>query len=77
MKSSKAVILTVVGAIFRLFYTIAKIASITARSIASLDFISAVQFMPEGVLPINGLMAMCPLIGLHFHDWIGYDGVAF
>ena len=31
----------------------------------------------EGVLPDNRLMGMCRWMGLHFHDWIDYNGVAF
>ena len=30
-----------------------------------------------GALPSNRLMGMCRLIGLHCHDWIDYNGVAF
>ena len=29
------------------------------------------------VLPYKRLMGMCRWMGSHFHDWIGYDGVAF
>ena len=28
------------------------------------------------VLPSNGLMGMCCWMGLHFQDWIDYNGVA-
>ena len=28
-------------------------------------------------LPSNRLMGMCSWMGLHFHDWIDYNGVAF
>ena len=28
-------------------------------------------------LPYKRLMGMCRWIGLHFHDWIDYSGVAF
>ena len=30
-----------------------------------------------GALPYKRLMAMCRLMGSHFHDWIDYNGVAF
>ena len=30
-----------------------------------------------GVLPINQLMGICSWMGLCFHDWIDYYGVAF
>ena len=30
-----------------------------------------------GALPSNRLMGLCRWMGLHFHDWIDYDGVAF
>ena len=30
-----------------------------------------------GSLPSNRLMGMCRWMGLHFHGWIDYDGVAF
>ena len=30
-----------------------------------------------GALPSNRLMGMCRWMGSHFHDWIGYNGVAF
>ena len=30
-----------------------------------------------GVLPYKRLMGMCRRMGLHFHDWIDYNGVAF
>ena len=30
-----------------------------------------------GVLPSNRLMGMCHWMGLHFHDWMDYNGVAF
>ena len=30
-----------------------------------------------GVLPSNRLMGMCRWMGLHFHDWIDYNGVTF
>ena len=30
-----------------------------------------------GALPYKRLMGMCSLMGLHFHDWIDYNGVAF
>ena len=33
--------------------------------------------VPEGVLPYKRLMGMCRWMGLHFHDWIDYNGVAF
>ena len=26
---------------------------------------------------MNGLMGMCRWMGLHFHDWIDYNGVEF
>ena len=29
------------------------------------------------VLPYKRLMRMCRWMGLHFHDWIDYNGVAF
>ena len=29
------------------------------------------------VLPYKRLMGMCHWMGLHFYDWIGYNGVAF
>ena len=29
---------------------------------------------PGGLM---GLMGMCCWMGTHFHDWIGYNGVAF
>ena len=38
------------------------------------------QFSARGrgeVLPSNRLMGMCRWMGLHFHDWIDYNGVAF
>ena len=28
-------------------------------------------------LPYKRLMGMCRWMGLHFHDWIDYSGVAF
>ena len=31
----------------------------------------------EGVLPDKRLMGMCHWMGLHFHDWIDYNGVTF
>ena len=33
--------------------------------------------IPGGALPSNRLMGMCLWMGLHFHGWIDYDGVAF
>ena len=30
-----------------------------------------------GVLPYKRLMGMCRWVGLHFHDWIDYNGIAF
>ena len=30
-----------------------------------------------GVLPYKRLMGMCRGMGLHFHDWSDYNGVAF
>ena len=30
-----------------------------------------------GVLPYKRLMGMCRWMGLHFHDWSDYNGVAF
>ena len=30
-----------------------------------------------GVLPYKRLMGMCRWMGLHFYDWIGYNGVTF
>ena len=30
-----------------------------------------------GVLPYKRLMGMCRWMGLHFHDWIDYNGVTF
>ena len=30
-----------------------------------------------GVLPYRRLTGMCRWTGLHFHDWIDYEGVAF
>ena len=30
-----------------------------------------------GALPSNRLMGMCRWMGLHFHGWIDYNGVAF
>ena len=30
-----------------------------------------------GICPSNRLMEMCRWMGLHFHDWIDYNGVAF
>ena len=30
-----------------------------------------------GVLPYKRLRGMCRWMGLHFHDWIDYNGVAF
>ena len=30
-----------------------------------------------GALPYKKLMGMCRWMGLHFHDWIDYNGVAF
>ena len=30
-----------------------------------------------GLLPYKGLMGMCRWMGLHFYDWIDYNGVAF
>ena len=30
-----------------------------------------------GALPYKRLMGMCRWMGLHFHDWIDYNGVAF
>ena len=36
------------------------------------------QISPAGgVLPSNRLMGVCHWMGLHFHDWIDYNGVAF
>ena len=29
------------------------------------------------ILPYKRLMALCPWMRSHFHDWIDYDGVAF
>ena len=36
-------------------------------------------FVPGGggVLPYKRLMGMCRWMGLHFHDWSDYNGVAF
>ena len=31
----------------------------------------------ERSLPCKRLMGMCRWMGLHFHDWIDYGGVAF
>ena len=33
--------------------------------------------IPGRVLPYEGLMGMCRWMGLHFHDWIDYNGAAF
>ena len=30
-----------------------------------------------GVLPYKRLMGMCHSMGLHFDDWVDYNGVAF
>ena len=30
-----------------------------------------------GICPSNRLMGMCRWMGLHFHDWIDYNGAAF
>ena len=30
-----------------------------------------------GVLPYKRLVGMCRWMGLHFHDWMDYNGVAF
>ena len=30
-----------------------------------------------GICPSNRLMGMCRCMGLHFHDWIDYNGAAF
>ena len=30
-----------------------------------------------GVLPFKRLLGMCRWMGLHFHDWTDYNGVAF
>ena len=32
---------------------------------------------PVGALPSKRLMGMCCWMGLHFHEWIDYNGVAF
>ena len=32
---------------------------------------------PGGLLPYKRLMGMCRWMGLHFHDWIDYNGVTF
>ena len=34
-------------------------------------------FCPGRVFPYKRLMGMCRWMGSHFHDWIGYNGVAF
>ena len=48
--------------------------------------IATVNFRPHhlrlgerrgGVLPYKRLMGMCRWMGLHFHDWSDYNGVAF
>ena len=44
MKSSEAMILALLNSFFRVLYAVAKTAFITARIIASLDFVSAVQY---------------------------------
>ena len=31
----------------------------------------------RGVFPIERLVRMCRWMGLHFRDWIDYNGVAF
>ena len=31
----------------------------------------------EGILPYKNLLGMCRWTGLHFDDWIDYNGVAF
>ena len=33
--------------------------------------------MGGGVLPYKRLMGMCRWMGLHFHDWVDYNGVSF
>ena len=36
-----------------------------------------ISYFPErGVLPYKRLVGMCRWMGLHFHDWIDYNGVA-
>ena len=48
-----------------------------AFSIATVNF--RFHHLPQGggVLRYKGLMGMCRWMGLHFHDWSDYNGVAF
>ena len=36
-----------------------------------------IDFFPRSVLPCKSLMGMCRWMGLHFHNWIDYNGVTF
>ena len=44
-----------------------------SRNFISLPFTSG----GGGVIPHKRLMGMCCWMGLHFHDWSDYNGVAF
>ena len=38
---------------------------------------SSVHLAGGGFFPYKRLIGMCRWIGLHFHDWIDYNGVTF
>ena len=48
-----------------------------AFSIATVNFRFHHLCLGGGVLPYKRLMGMCRWMGLHFHDWSDYNGVAF
>ena len=47
-----------------------------AFSITTLNFLFHHLRLGGGVLPYKRLMGMCRWMGLHFHNWIGWNGVA-
>ena len=59
--------------------------SLTERLMASFNLVltfESVDLNPPrrglggGIFPYKRLMGMCRRMGLHFHDWIDYNGVA-
>ena len=47
------------------------------KMIYSKEIIVLGQPWGMGALPYKKLMGMCRWMGLHFHDWVDYSGVAF
>ena len=47
------------------------------KSLTTIGAILVLGFSPRVVLPYKRLIGMCRWMGLHFHDWSDYNGVAF